>query len=66
MLGFLRQSILYHMAFNPCLSKRLLGLVSTLTLQNFSIMMKTIANYNYGDDWAVFLIDITEKPKIPP
>ena len=64
MLGFyVNQS--FTMAFNPCLSKRLSGLVSTLTLQNFSIMMKTIANYNYGDDWAVFLIDITEKPKIP-
>ena len=53
----------FTMAFNPCLSKRLSGLVSTLTLQNFSTMKKTFANYNY-DDWAVFLIDVTEKPKI--
>ena len=53
----------FTMAFNPSLSKRLSGLVSTLTLQNFSIMMKTFANYNYGDDWAVFLIDVTENPK---
>lgn len=56
----------FTMAFNPRLSKRLSGLVSTLTLQNFSIMMKTFANYNYGDDWAVSLIDITEKSKFLP
>ena len=46
MLGFL-SIITFTMAFNPCLSKRFSGLVSTLTLQNFSSMMKAFANYNY-------------------